>query len=92
MPLANSSFTQQYFDRIVQGTGCSNDSDPIGCLRNVAFDDLAGVVNQQPGYFSYESLQLVFQPAVDGDIIVRNPQISLRGGNFSRVSTQHSVE
>jgi acetylcholinesterase len=38
-----------------------------------------------PGLSSYKSLQVAFGPSVDGKVIVRNPQASIKKGLYARV-------
>jgi len=76
---------QSLFDQLVADTGCTDSTDLIACLSTVPFDKLMVAVNKAPNAFSYTSVRLGWQPSVDGQIIVRNPQESLQKGLYAKV-------
>ena len=80
-------FTRHYNSaNLVRSTrGCTGSTDPIACLCTVPFDTLMTVVNKSPNSFSLTSVRLGWQPSVDGQIIVRNPQESLQQGLSAKV-------
>ena len=45
-------------------------------------------VNNSPNAFSFTSIQLGWQPSVDGQIIVLNPLESLQKGLYAKVRLQ----
>ncbi|KAF8649005.1 hypothetical protein AX16_006119 [Volvariella volvacea WC 439] len=85
IPLYNTSSQQFYFNQLVSNTNCNSASDKISCLRSVPFDDLTNAIAMSPGLYSYQSLQLAWQPSVDGVFITRDPQFSVMDGEFARV-------
>jgi len=77
---------QQYaFDDLATATGCAAATDKIACLRAVPYERFHAAVVKAPGMMSYQSLRLAFGPSVDGNVIARNPQASVRKGLYSRV-------
>ncbi|KDR82068.1 hypothetical protein GALMADRAFT_135442 [Galerina marginata CBS 339.88] len=85
MALHDITHQQPFFDQLVSNTGCTGSADPIACLRAVPFNTLSNAINQSPGIFSYASLQLAWPPTVDGQFIVRNPQVSIQQGSYAKV-------
>jgi acetylcholinesterase len=76
---------QPFFNQLVADTGCASARDAIACLRTVPFANLSAAINLTPNIFSFQSLQLTWQPTVDGVFITRNPQLSVQKGLFSKV-------
>ncbi|PPQ76538.1 hypothetical protein CVT26_013237 [Gymnopilus dilepis] len=76
---------QKFFDSIVNNTGCTGARDPIQCLRTVPFATLGAAINRVPGFLTETSIQLAFQPSVDGQFLTRDPQISIQKGLYARV-------
>ncbi|KAJ6508826.1 sterol esterase [Mycena sanguinolenta] len=76
---------QQYYDHLVSLTGCGNSSDSLNCLRHVPMDALITAVSTTPEVFNFTSLNLAWQPRIDGVIFHRNPQNSVAMGNFAKV-------
>ncbi|KAJ7921393.1 sterol esterase [Mycena leptocephala] len=76
---------QQDYDDLVTANNCTEARDTLECLRRVPFEAFLSTVNQTPDLFSFKSLALVWQPRVDGDIIVRNPVISVAHGAFAPI-------
>ena len=66
-------------------TNCTGSIDAIACLRAVPLDQLMTAVNTFPSVFSYTSVKLGWQPSVDGDFIVRDPQLSIQQGLYAKV-------
>ncbi|KAG6818434.1 hypothetical protein H0H93_005032 [Arthromyces matolae] len=71
---------QQYFDGLVDETGCSSSSDTLDCLRNVPYDTLKMAINNSPKILNYQSLNLAWRPRVDGVFLTENPQQSILKG------------
>jgi acetylcholinesterase len=77
---------QQFYDFIVNQTGCAGSSDTLVCLRTVPFQDLLDAVNQTPNTFGFPSLHLAYQPRTDGVFLKENAQDLLSSGRFAKVS------
>jgi carboxylesterase type B len=45
---------QQYYDHIVNHTGCASSSDTLDCLRNAPFEALMSATNSTPNMFVYQ--------------------------------------
>ena len=76
---------QPLFDQLVADTECTGSADLIACLRTVPFDNLMTAINKSPNFFSYTSVRHGWQPSVDGDFVVRDPQVSLQTGQYAKV-------
>ncbi|KIJ51271.1 hypothetical protein M422DRAFT_74212 [Sphaerobolus stellatus SS14] len=85
LPLVDISTGQRFFDQLVADTGCTGSKDTLACLKAVPFDTFQNAVNESPNIFSFMSLQLAWQPRVDGDFIKINPQDSILQGAFSNI-------
>ena len=79
---------QALFDQLVADTECTGSADLIACLRTVPFDKLMTAINKSPNFLSYTSVRSGWQPSVDGDFIVRDPQLSLQKGLYAKVRFQ----
>ncbi len=73
---------QFIYDALVERVGCSNETDTLGCLRNVSIDILQTAnINipfqgrQTPPIFTYS-------PALDGTLIVDYTQSMYEEGRF----------
>ncbi|KAJ6477769.1 carotenoid ester lipase precursor [Mycena sanguinolenta] len=76
---------QPYYDQLVVANNCTAASDTLDCLKRVPFDDFMATVNQTADLFSYHSLSLLWRPRVDGDVLVRNPPLSVAQGDFAKI-------
>ncbi|KAF7373914.1 Carboxylic ester hydrolase [Mycena sanguinolenta] len=76
---------QPYYDQLVIANNCTAASDTLDCLKRVPFDDFMATVNRTADFFSYRSLSLVWRPRVDGDVLVRNPPLSVAQGDFAKI-------
>ncbi|KAH9918278.1 sterol esterase [Fomitopsis serialis] len=85
--LRDVSAGQQYYDQLVEYTGCSGESDTLDCLRYVSFDSLMDAIKMTPNIYNYTSLNLAWQPRLDDDIFVRNPEHSIEMGLWAQVPT-----
>ncbi|KAF8808598.1 carotenoid ester lipase precursor [Phlegmacium glaucopus] len=85
--LSDIELQQPFFDQLVADTGCQGSNDPISCLRAVSFDQLSTAMNRSPNIFSpmHPSLFMGWEPVVDGDFIVRDPQVSIQEGLYAKV-------
>ncbi|KAF8151883.1 sterol esterase [Mycena galopus ATCC 62051] len=77
--------SQGSYDGLVAANNCSAAPSTLDCLRSIPLDSFMATVNKTLNYFSYSSLSLVWQPRVDGDIIVRNPVQSVAQGAFAKI-------
>jgi len=75
---------QTLFDQLVANTERTGSTDPIACLRTVPFDTLMTAINKSPNVFS-STTQHIWHPSVDGQLIARNPYISIRNGLYANV-------
>ncbi|PCH39075.1 sterol esterase [Wolfiporia cocos MD-104 SS10] len=83
--LRNVSAGQQYYDLVVQSTGCSQQADTLDCLRRAPAEQIIAAVNMTPNSNGYTAHNLAWQPRLDGDIFVRNPQRSMMMGLYAKV-------
>ncbi|KKK23930.1 hypothetical protein P175DRAFT_0481441 [Aspergillus ochraceoroseus IBT 24754] len=74
-PWNGTDWHQPMYDRIVNKTGCSNETDTLQCLREVPFESLYSS--------AYEGLE--WFAAVDGTFIKEYPQISITNGRIAKV-------
>jgi carboxylesterase type B len=51
----------------------------------VPLANLSAAINLTPNIFSFQSLQLTWQPTIDGVFITHNPQLAIQQGLFSKV-------
>jgi acetylcholinesterase len=86
LPTQDLSAGQQFYDFIVNQTGCAGSSNTLACLRTVPFQDLFDAVNLTPGINGFMSLQLAYQPRTDGVFLKKNAQDLLSSGRFAKVS------
>ncbi|KAF8154970.1 carotenoid ester lipase precursor [Crassisporium funariophilum] len=85
IPLTDITTLQPSFDQLVANTNCTGSSNLIQCLRAVPFDALSTAMNQSPNIFSFMSLELAWQPTVDGQFLVRDPQVSIQRGLYAKI-------
>ncbi|KAJ7494862.1 sterol esterase [Mycena galericulata] len=76
---------QSSYEGLVAANNCTAAHDTLDCLRRVPFDAFMASVNRTADLFSYHSLSLVWRPRVDGDVIVRNPPVSVAEGAFAKI-------
>jgi len=53
-PTGNITAGQNYYDFLVEETGCRKYVDTLNCLRQVPISTLKSAVDRTPSYFSYE--------------------------------------
>ncbi|TDL14969.1 carotenoid ester lipase precursor [Rickenella mellea] len=85
LPLQDIETGQVYYDQLVADAGCSGSADTLACLRSVPFKTLKNAVDKSASIFSYQSLEIVWQPRVDGVFLKRNPQTSVAQGLYAKV-------
>lgn len=76
---------QPYYDELVAANNCTGQKDSLNCLRHIPLDAFKATVDKTPNLFSFSSVQNVWRPRVDGDIIVQNPLISVSEGLYAKV-------
>ncbi|KAF7375647.1 Carboxylic ester hydrolase [Mycena sanguinolenta] len=86
-PITTGSVTdgQPYYDGLVAANNCTRSSDTLDCLRRVPFDAFMATVNDTTNLFSYSSLQNIWRPRVDGDIVIQDPLISVSKGLYANI-------
>ncbi|KAJ7158250.1 hypothetical protein C8R43DRAFT_1124863 [Mycena crocata] len=55
------------------------------CLRHVPFDAFMATVNHTTNLFSFSSLNIIWRPRIDGDVIVRDPLVSVAKGLYAKI-------
>ncbi|TDL14977.1 carotenoid ester lipase precursor [Rickenella mellea] len=85
IPAQDITTGQQYYDQLVQNTGCASSSDTLECLREVPVDTLVAAVNESPNLFAFQSLTIAWKPLVDGVFLKRNPQDSVAQGLYAKI-------
>ncbi|KAJ7471049.1 sterol esterase [Mycena latifolia] len=76
---------QPNYDGLVVANNCTHAADTLACLKRVPFDDFMATVNNTTNFFSYSSLQNIWHPRVDGDVIVQNPLVSVVKGQYAKI-------
>jgi len=69
-----TSSAQGSFNNIVSAMNCTSASNKLQCLRAIPYDQIKGIVSANG-----------VGPTVDGDLVVRNPWLSLKQGKYARV-------
>ncbi|KAF8260208.1 Alpha/Beta hydrolase protein [Lactarius quietus] len=54
LPVGDITHGQQYYNDIVELTGCSGSSDTLACLRAAPYDKLKTTMDSTPSLFSYQ--------------------------------------
>ncbi|KAF9265176.1 carotenoid ester lipase precursor [Marasmius fiardii PR-910] len=85
IPVGDITNGQKYYDAIVQQTGCSGSSDTLACLRTVPYAKLKAAIDNSPGIFAYQSLNLAWLPRADGTFLSDNPQKLVQQGKVAKV-------
>ncbi|KAF8917031.1 carotenoid ester lipase precursor [Mucidula mucida] len=85
LPTGDLEHSQQYYDAIVNETGCAGSFDTLGCLRTVPYDALQVAVNKSPFIFGYQSFPLAFMPRTDGILLSDNAQQLIEEGKVANV-------
>ena len=75
---------QKYFDGLVDATDCAGASDRLACLRAVPYAKLMAAIDLSPNQFSYQGLQLAWEPMVDGKLFRSNPLKLLQSGKYAK--------
>jgi len=85
LPVGDIENGQQYYDFMVERTGCSDEADTLDCLRKVPYATFKGAMDESPNFFSYQGLALAWLPRVDGVFLTAPPQYSVLHGHVSNV-------
>ncbi|PCH36159.1 sterol esterase [Wolfiporia cocos MD-104 SS10] len=83
--LQNYTDAQPYYDALIEHVGCTEELDTLACLRHAPYHKIMAGVNVTPDLASYQSLDLAWQPRLDGDMLVRNPMRTVQMGLYSKV-------
>ncbi|GJJ10015.1 hypothetical protein Clacol_004241 [Clathrus columnatus] len=59
LPLTDLDSGQQYYDQLVNDTGCNTASDTLACLTNIPYETLYNAVQQTPSVESFLSLNIL---------------------------------
>lgn len=54
IPVGDIKHGQQYYDFIVEKTGCKLSPDTLNCLRHVPYDTFKRAMDATPNFFSYQ--------------------------------------
>ncbi|KAG7088897.1 hypothetical protein E1B28_012842 [Marasmius oreades] len=85
IPVGDITNGQKYYDVIVQTTGCGKSKDTLACLRTVPYKELKDAMDDSPGIFSYQSLNLAWLPRADGVFLSDNPQRLVQEGKVAQI-------
>ncbi|KAE9396133.1 alpha beta-hydrolase [Gymnopus androsaceus JB14] len=85
IPVGSITDGQVYYDEIVEFCGCSDSDDTLDCLRDAPYDTLVDAINQTPGIFAYQSLNLAWLPRVDGVFLTADPQVLVQQGQVAAI-------
>ncbi|KAK7025565.1 hypothetical protein VNI00_015918 [Paramarasmius palmivorus] len=85
IPVGDIANGQKYYDAIVTETGCSGSADTLQCLREVPYQKLKAAINNSPGIFAYQSLNLAWLPRADGTFLTDNPQRLVQQGKVAKI-------
>lgn len=76
---------QAVYDHIVAGSGCSDASDTLQCLREVSLDTLLEATADIPTFTSYQSIALHYLPRPDNKTMSASPDQLIEAGKFAQV-------
>ncbi|KAJ7719698.1 carotenoid ester lipase precursor [Mycena maculata] len=76
---------QPDYDGLVEANNCTQANDTLECLRRVPFEDFMATVNHTTNLNSYSSLNNIWRPRVDGDVVLQNPLISVMKGLYAKL-------
>jgi hypothetical protein len=54
IPVGDIEHGQQYFDLMVEKTGCKGSSDTLNCLREVPYNTFKKAMDESPNFFAYQ--------------------------------------
>ncbi|KAK6988852.1 carboxylic ester hydrolase [Favolaschia claudopus] len=76
---------QSDYDDLVRATQCTGAKDTLDCLRRVPFDSIMAAVNNTPTISSYRSVNLLWAPHIDGDVVARDAWTSINQGLYAKI-------
>ncbi|KAJ7052669.1 alpha beta-hydrolase [Mycena amicta] len=76
---------QSDYDNLVTANNCTHAKDTLDCLRHVPLDAFSATVNQTPDILGYKSVNIVWRPWIDGDVIVQDPLVSVAEGKYAKL-------
>ncbi|KAI0044924.1 carotenoid ester lipase precursor [Auriscalpium vulgare] len=65
---------QPFYDALVANVSCAAAKDTLQCLREAPIDRLRTAINASPDINTFQSLNLAWQPRVDGIFLKDDPQ------------------
>ncbi|KAK7055871.1 carboxylic ester hydrolase [Favolaschia claudopus] len=77
---------QPAYNELVTANNCTEAKDTLECLRRIPFDDFKATVDNTTNLFSFTSVQNVWRPRVDGNLIIQNPLLSVAQGKTAKVA------
>ncbi|PCH36153.1 sterol esterase [Wolfiporia cocos MD-104 SS10] len=83
--LRNYTDAQPFYNVLVEHVGCTGEPDTLACLRHAPYDKIMAGVNATPDATGYRSLDMAWQPRLDGDMFVGNPMRSVQMGLYAKV-------
>ncbi len=72
IPVGDIENGQQYYDFIVESTGCKSAKDTLDCLRHVPYTTFKKAMNESPSMFSYQVGAYVAVPVSGGSSFRRD--------------------
>ncbi|KAK7061862.1 carboxylic ester hydrolase [Favolaschia claudopus] len=76
---------QSEYDALVQAADCTKSKSTLDCLRHAPFDTLMAAVNNTPSITSYQTLNQVWAPHIDGDVIETDAWTAVRKGLYGKM-------
>ncbi|KAI0298095.1 carotenoid ester lipase precursor [Multifurca ochricompacta] len=85
IPVGDIENGQQYYDFMVEKTGCKTAKNTLDCLRRAPFKTFKSAMDESPNFFAYQGVILAWLPRVDGVFLTEPPQHSILRGHVSNV-------
>ncbi|KAI0041133.1 alpha/beta-hydrolase [Auriscalpium vulgare] len=76
---------QPFYDALVANVSCAAAKDTLQCLREAPLDRLRTAINASPDIFAFQSLNLAWQPRVDGAFLKDDPQTLVLQNSVAKV-------
>ncbi|KAK7051711.1 carboxylic ester hydrolase [Favolaschia claudopus] len=89
--LETQSTGQPDYDELVRKVNCTSSKDTLDCLRRAPFEVILAAINEFPNIGSYQSVNLVWGPHVDGDVVERDAWSSIRRGLYAKIPMMATV-
>ncbi|KAI0041130.1 carotenoid ester lipase precursor [Auriscalpium vulgare] len=74
IPVGPVAEGQPFYDALVANASCAAAKDTLQCLRKAPIDRLRTAINASPSSFGFHSLNLAWEPRVDGVFLKDDPQ------------------